>query len=243
MFPLVWCPGNRASHRERPSSPGGGGARLTRRESGGIPSVFRPIRNAERSGEQPVGQLHPPVRRKRLGTPASAGTRWARAQRNRTLPRSVTAARRLAKRPGSAGMDRRPNAARVPPPAVLAGMHRKVASGAGREPRGNPLSARDGGWRPANLHSSWLGHAARFPGRRTIMGLMKQIRAKNVNRRFRQLAGAIRRAPVFLVRSGKEVGVILSLEQFEGLRDTAWKRACRRPHLDAGAEAGRPAPG
>ncbi|MCY4626151.1 MAG: hypothetical protein OXE58_01115 [Acidobacteria bacterium] len=64
-----------------------------------------------------------------------------------------------------------------------------------------------------------------------------------MNRRFRQLAGAIRRAPVFLVRSGKEVGVILSLEQFEGLRDTAWKRACRRPHLDAGAEAGRPAPG
>ena len=37
-------------------SPGGGGARLTRRESGGIPSVFRLIRNAERSGEQPVGE-------------------------------------------------------------------------------------------------------------------------------------------------------------------------------------------
>jgi len=60
-----------------------------------------------------------------------------------------------------------------------------------------------------------------------------------VNRRFRQLAGAIRRTPVFLVRSGQEV----SLEQFEGLRDTAWKRACRRPHLDAGAAAERSAPG
>ena len=41
----MWCPGNGASHRERR------GPRLTRRESGGIPSVFRPVRNAERSGQ------------------------------------------------------------------------------------------------------------------------------------------------------------------------------------------------
>ena len=40
----------RPEHRERQFSRWGRGARLTRRDSGGIPRVFRPKRNAERSG-------------------------------------------------------------------------------------------------------------------------------------------------------------------------------------------------
>lgn len=71
---------------------------------------------------------------------------------------------------------------------------------------------------------------------------MKQIRAEHVKQRLGQLAGAIRRAPVLLVEGGRKVGVILSLEQFEALRDNAWKRLCRRPHLVEGDAEERPAP-
>ena len=75
----VWCPGNGASHRERR------GARLTRRESGGIPSVFRPIRNAEQSGQPGciAGRMPRDFRDTtptlQLSGCGAAGTFWLRA--------------------------------------------------------------------------------------------------------------------------------------------------------------------
>ena len=64
---------------------------------------------------------------------------------------------------------------------------------------------------------------------------MREIRVNEVNRRFGRLVDASRRAPVFLTRSGRAVGVILAVEQFNRLHGAAW-RACKKPHCPPGEE-------
>ena len=70
-----------------------------------------------------------------------------------------------------------------------------------------------------------------------------EICAEHLSARLQKVIGAIRRAPVLLLQGGRRIGVILSLEQFEDLRGSAWSRACRRPHFDTGEKPERPASG
>ncbi|WP_419949786.1 type II toxin-antitoxin system prevent-host-death family antitoxin [Candidatus Palauibacter sp.] len=51
---------------------------------------------------------------------------------------------------------------------------------------------------------------------------MRGINAKEAENRFDQLLRAARRGSVRVTRNGTPVGVVLSVEQFERLRGTAW---------------------
>ena len=53
---------------------------------------------------------------------------------------------------------------------------------------------------------------------------MRGITAKEVRSRFGQLLRSAQQGSVLVTRNGKPVGVMLSVEQFERLRGTAWDR-------------------
>ena len=53
---------------------------------------------------------------------------------------------------------------------------------------------------------------------------MREITAKEAKNRFGQLLRSAQQGPVRVTRNGKPVGVMLSVEQFERLRGTAWDR-------------------
>ncbi len=53
---------------------------------------------------------------------------------------------------------------------------------------------------------------------------MREITCKEAKNRFGQLLRSAQRGPVRITRNGTPVGVMLSVEQFEGLLGTAWDR-------------------
>ena len=53
---------------------------------------------------------------------------------------------------------------------------------------------------------------------------MREITAKEAKNRFGQLLRSAQQEPVRVTRNGTPVGVLLSVEQFERLRGTAWDR-------------------
>ena len=53
---------------------------------------------------------------------------------------------------------------------------------------------------------------------------MREITAKEAKNRFGQLLRSAQQGPVRVTRNGVPVGVVLSVEQFERLRGTAWDR-------------------
>ena len=53
---------------------------------------------------------------------------------------------------------------------------------------------------------------------------MREITAKEAKNRFGQLLRSAQQGPVRVTRNGTPVGVMLSVEQFERLRGTAWDR-------------------
>ncbi len=53
---------------------------------------------------------------------------------------------------------------------------------------------------------------------------MREITAKEARNRFGQLLRSAQQGPVRVTRNGTPVGVMLSVEQFERLRGTAWDR-------------------
>ena len=53
---------------------------------------------------------------------------------------------------------------------------------------------------------------------------MREITAKEAKNRFGQLLRSAQQGPVRVTRNGTPVGVVLSVEQFERLRGTAWDR-------------------
>ena len=53
---------------------------------------------------------------------------------------------------------------------------------------------------------------------------MKEINAKDAKNRFGQLLDAVQRAPVRVTRKGRSVGVMMSVQHYERLRDDAWER-------------------
>ena len=53
---------------------------------------------------------------------------------------------------------------------------------------------------------------------------MREITAREAKDRFGQLLRSAQQGPVRVTRNGTPVGVMLSVEQFERLRGTAWDR-------------------
>ena len=53
---------------------------------------------------------------------------------------------------------------------------------------------------------------------------MREITSKEAKNRFGQLLRSAQQGPVRVTRNGTPVGVMLSVEQFERLRGTAWDR-------------------
>ncbi len=65
---------------------------------------------------------------------------------------------------------------------------------------------------------------------------MKDIPARDAKNRFGQLLDAAQSAPVRVTKKGRAVGVMMSMQQYEGLRGAAWERLSAT--MDAlGAEA------
>lgn len=101
------------------------------------------------------------------------------------------------------------------------------ASGAGGQP-----DARNSMW----LDRHW-GQAGGMQGQHTCTKArldqsdhssyfvhMREITAKEAKNRFGQLLRSAQQGPVRVTRNGTPVGVVLSVEQFERLRGTAWDR-------------------
>lgn len=65
---------------------------------------------------------------------------------------------------------------------------------------------------------------------------MREIAARDARNRFGRLLDASQRAPVLLTRKGRGVSVMMSVEQYERLRDAAWERLAAAMH-DLGEEA------
>ena len=79
---------------------------------------------------------------------------------------------------------------------------------------------RDGGGRnkPARRPDlTDMGHSSYFAH-------VREITAKEAKNRFGQLLRSAQQGPVRVTRNGTPVGVMLSVEQFERLRGTAWDR-------------------
>ena len=53
---------------------------------------------------------------------------------------------------------------------------------------------------------------------------MKEVTAKDAKNRFGQLLQSAQQGPVRVTRNGRPVGVMMSVQQFEGLRGAAWER-------------------
>ncbi len=51
---------------------------------------------------------------------------------------------------------------------------------------------------------------------------MKEITARDAQKRFGRLLDAAQNAPVRVTRNGRAVGVVMSMQQFERLRGAAW---------------------
>ena len=51
---------------------------------------------------------------------------------------------------------------------------------------------------------------------------MKEITARDAQKRFGRLLDAAQNAPVRVTRNGRAVGVVMSMQQFERLRGGAW---------------------
>ena len=51
---------------------------------------------------------------------------------------------------------------------------------------------------------------------------MREVTATEARRRFGRLLDAAQTGPVRITRNGRGVGVLMSVEQFERLRDAAW---------------------
>ena len=56
------------------------------------------------------------------------------------------------------------------------------------------------------------------------MAFMKEITAKDARSHFGKLLDAVKRAPVRVVRNGRSVGVMMSVQYYERLRGVAWER-------------------
>ena len=53
---------------------------------------------------------------------------------------------------------------------------------------------------------------------------MKEIAARDAKNRFGTLLDAAQSAPVRVTRKGRAVGVVMSMQQYERLRGSAWER-------------------
>ena len=53
---------------------------------------------------------------------------------------------------------------------------------------------------------------------------MKEIAAREAKNRFGHLLDAAQSAPVRVTRKGRAVGVVMSMQQYERLRGSAWER-------------------
>ena len=70
---------------------------------------------------------------------------------------------------------------------------------------------------------------------------MREIPAKEAKNRFGQLLRSALQGPVRVTRNGTPVGVVLSVEQFERLRGTAWDLlAAAMDAMSQEADAQRP---
>ena len=61
-------------------------------------------------------------------------------------------------------------------------------------------------------------------GHSSYCALMREITAKEAKNRFGQLLRSAQQGPVRVTRNGTPVGVVVSVEQFERMRGTAWDR-------------------
>ena len=52
---------------------------------------------------------------------------------------------------------------------------------------------------------------------------MKEINAKDARNRFGKLLDAVQITPVRVTRKGRSVGVMMSMQHYERLRDVAWE--------------------
>ena len=57
-----------------------------------------------------------------------------------------------------------------------------------------------------------------------IMALLKEIAARDAKNRFGLLLDAVQRAPVRVTKKGRAVGVMMSIQHYERLREAAWER-------------------
>ena len=68
------------------------------------------------------------------------------------------------------------------------------------------------------------GRRADRSGQSSYWAHMREITAEEAKSRFGQLLRSAQQGPVRVTRNGTPVGVMLSVEQFERLRGTAWDR-------------------
>ena len=57
-----------------------------------------------------------------------------------------------------------------------------------------------------------------------IVAPMREMAARDARNRFGHLLDASQRTPVLLTRKGRAVSMVMSVEQYECLRGTAWER-------------------
>lgn len=57
-----------------------------------------------------------------------------------------------------------------------------------------------------------------------IMALLKEIAARDAKNRFGLLLDAVQSAPVRVTKKGRAVGVMMSIQHYERLREAAWER-------------------
>jgi prevent-host-death family protein len=55
---------------------------------------------------------------------------------------------------------------------------------------------------------------------------MRKISSIDAKNRFGQLLAAAQRAPVTVTRKGRPAAVVMSVEDYERMREAAWERLC-----------------